>query len=101
MAKTYNIQPNYTGPRLFGAPVGDFSVFQTVLASCAVGAASFFFATFLGIIGMVVASSVRHRMLDFSIAYRWIGLPVGIAMLLLASVYLGSILIRRVLGRQA
>ncbi len=96
MPKTYTIQPEYTGPRLFGAPVGDFSAFQTVLASFAIGAASFFFATFVGIIGMVVASTMQHRMLDFSIAYRWIGLPVGLLMLLLAGGYLGSILIRRV-----
>lgn len=99
MTKTYSIQPEYTGPRLFGAPVGDFSLFQTVLASLAIGAASFFFATFLGILGLVVASSVQHRMLDFSIAYRWIGLPAGIFMLLLASGFLGTVLIRRVIGR--
>ncbi len=94
----YRIQPNYTGPRLFGAPVGDFSLFQTVLATIGVGAASFFFATFLGIIGMVVASSIKHRMLDFSIAYRWVGLPFGIEMLLLAGAYLGTIFVRRVVG---
>ena len=99
MTKTYTIQPEYTGPRLFGAPVGDFSLFQTVLASVAIGAASFFFATFLGIVGLVIASSVEHRMLDFSIAYRWIGLPVGIFMLMLASGLLGTILVRRVIGR--
>lgn len=96
MPKTYTIQPEYTGPRFFGAPVGDFSAFQTILATFAVGAASFFLATFLGIIAMVVASSVQHRMLDFSIAYRWVGLPFGVLMLLLAGGYLGSILIRRV-----
>ncbi len=101
MTKTYSIQPEYTGPRLFGAPVGDFSLFQTVLASLTIGAASFFFATFLGILGMVVASSVQHRMLDFSIAYRWIGLPFGILMLVLASASLGTILVRRVIGRKA
>ena len=101
MTKTYSIQPNYTGPRLFGAPVGDFSLFQTVLASAAIGAASFFFATFLGIVGLIVASSVEHRMLDFSIAYRWIGLPVGILMLVLAGGYLGTVLVRRMVGRKA
>ncbi len=96
MAKTYTIQPDYTGPRFFGAPVGDFTAFQTVLASLAIGAASFFFATFVGIISMVVASSIQHRILDFSIAYRWIGLPFGILMLVLASGYLGALLIRRI-----
>ena len=101
MTKTYSIQPEYTGPRLFGAPVGDFSLFQTVLASAAIGAASFFFATFVGIVSLVIASAVKHRMLDFSIAYRWIGLPAGIFMLVLAGGFLGTILVRRVIGRQA
>ncbi len=96
MAKTYSVQPDYTGPRFLGAPVGDFSAFQTVLATFAIGVASFFFATFLGIIGVVVACSIQHRVLDFSIAYRLVGLPFGILMLLLAGGYLGSILIRRV-----
>ena len=45
---------------------------------------------------MVVASSIKHRMLDFSIAYRWVGLPVGILMLVVTGFYLGAILIRRV-----
>ena len=97
MAKSYTIQPDYTGPRFFGAPVGDFSAFQTVLASLAIGAASFFLATFLGIVGLVVASMFAHQILDFSIAYRWIGLPVGVLMLVAAAGYLGTILVRRVL----
>lgn len=96
MTSQHSIQPDYVGPRLFGAPVGDFSLFQTVLATLAVGAAAFFLGTFFGIIGMVVASVAKHRMLDYSIAYRWVGLPLGIAMLLLTGGYLGSILIRRV-----
>lgn len=96
MATQHKIQPDYRGPRFLGAPVGDFSLFQTLLTTVGVGAASFFFATFLGILGMVVASSVQHRMLDFSIAYRWVGLPVGILMLVATGFYLGAILIRRV-----
>lgn len=96
MTTHHTIQPDYVGPRLFGAPVGDFSLFQTVLATLAVGAASFFLGTFLGILGMVVSSIFAHRMLDYSIAYRWVGLPIGIVMLLLTGFYLGAILIRRV-----
>ena len=86
---------NYTGPRLFGAPIGDLSVFQTVLGTVAVGFASFFAATFLGILGMSVASMVKHRMLDYSIAYKFVGLPVGVLMLFATGLYLGAILIKR------
>lgn len=87
---------NYTGPRLFGAPIGDLSAFQTVLATLGIGAASFFAATFFGILGVSILSIARHRILDYSIAYKFVGLPVGIVMLFAIGLYLGSILIRRV-----
>ena len=87
---------NYTGPRLFGAPVGDLSAFQTVLATLAIGAASFFAATFFGIVGVSILSIARHRIMDYSIAYKFVGLPVGLLLLFGTGLYLGSILIRRV-----
>lgn len=88
--------PGYTGPRLFGAPVGDFSVLQTLLITGATGVAFFFAATFVAIITMLVLTGTLHRNLDFSIAYRWVGLPVGLFMLLVAAVYFGSLLVRRI-----
>ena len=99
MANTANKRPtyapNYTGPRFLGAPVGDFSVFQTLLLTGACGVASFFFATFVAIIGMLVMTAAGDKP-DFSLAYRWFGLPVGLIMLVSAAVYLGSLLIRRI-----
>ena len=86
---------NYTGPRLFGAPVGDLSAFQTVLATIAIGALSFFAATFFGILGISVLSIARHHMMDYSAAYKFVGVPVGLLMLFATGLYLGSILIRR------
>lgn len=90
------IAPGYTGPRLFGAPVGDFSVLQTLLIVGATGVASFFAATFLAIVTLLIGTQVLHRNADFAIAYRWVGLPVGIVMLLTAAVYFGSLLLRRI-----
>ena len=88
--------PGYTGPRFFGAPIGDFSILQTLLISFAVGVASFFAATFLGIVTILVLTESLHRKMDFSIAYRWVGLPIGIFMLVLTSSYLGWLLLKRV-----
>ncbi len=96
MPGTRTLQPDYTGPRLFGAPVGDFSVFQTLLVTVAIGAAAFFVGTFAGILGLAVLGIARHHMLDFSLSYRWIGLPFGLLMMFVTGLYLGSILIRRV-----
>ena len=85
---------NYTGPRFFGAPVGDFSVAQTLLITIASGFVAFFTATFLAIMTMLVLTAMGHKV-DFAIAYRWFGLPVGILTLLSAAVFLSSALIAR------
>lgn len=95
-AKRTPFAPGYTGPRLFGAPVGDFSMLQTLLIVGATGVASFFGATFFAIMTLLVLTQALHRNLDFSIAYRWVGLPVGSLMLLAAAVYFGAVLLRRV-----
>ncbi|MEZ2347617.1 hypothetical protein [Terriglobus sp. RCC_193] len=89
------IAPGYTGPRFLGAPVGDFSVLQTILLSLASGAAAFFAATFLAIMSLLVATMFGHKV-DFSIAYRWVGVPVGIAVLVIAGVFLTSALVSRI-----
>ncbi len=88
------IAPGYTGPRLFGAPVGDFGVFQTVLLTAAAGFVSFFASTFLAIMTLLVVMSTGRKV-DFSLAYRWVGLPVGIVMMLAAGIFLGSALVGR------
>lgn len=87
--------PHYTGPRLLGAPVGDFSVLQTLLITAATGVAAFFAATFLAIMTILVLTEASSRKIDFSIAYKWVGLPVGLAMLLVTAGYLGMLLVRR------
>lgn len=92
--------PTYTGPRLFGAPVGEFSAFQTVLMTLAVGVASFFAATFVGIVTLLFLMLAAHRTVDFTITYKYMGLPFGILMLVATGGYLGTLLARRVVGRR-
>jgi hypothetical protein len=87
--------PNYTGPRFFGAPVGDFSFLQTLLITVATGFATFFASTFLAIMVMLVMTGFGRKP-DFSIAYRWVGLPLGIVMMLVAACYLGALLVSRI-----
>ncbi len=85
----------YTGPRLFGAPVGDFTFFQSLLFVFAATVASFLGATFLGIIGVSIWSIFSHHFADFSISYKWVGLPVGVLMFVSSATYLGTLLARR------
>jgi len=83
----------------FGIPVDAFGLFTTVLMSCTVAVASFFAATFLGIVGLLISRMATGRMPDFSIAYNWVGLPVGITVLALTLAYLGTLWIKRKLRR--
>ncbi len=87
--------PQYTGPRFLGAPVGDFSLLQTLLITAASGLLAFFTATFIAIMSILFLTQAMHKQIDFAISYRWIGLPVGILVLLCAGIYLGSLLIGR------
>ena len=91
--------PHYTGPRFFGAPVGDFSALQTLLITFATGLAAFFIATFLAIMSILFLTQALHKQVDFAISYRWIGLPVGIVVMMIAGVYLGTLLIARLRRR--
>lgn len=85
----------YSGPRFFGAPVGEFSVAQTLLFIFASTVATFLAGTFLGIVGVGIYSASVHHMADFAISYTYIGLPCGVLMLLASTLYLGSLLLRR------
>lgn len=87
------------GGYLFGVPLGDLGWFQTALMSAASGFLAFFAATFLGIAGLLVWNSLRHKTVDYAISYRLIGLPVGLLVLVVASLYLGSLWVKRIVRK--
>ena len=101
--------PVQTGPRtvgggyLFGVPLGDLGWFQTALMSAASGFLAFFAATFLGIAGLLVWNSTGlsagHGALDYAISYKFIGLPTGVLVLVVASLYLGSLWVKRIVRK--
>ncbi len=84
---------------LFGIPLGDLGWFASLLMSVASGFAAFFAATFLGIVGLLISNTMLHNTADYSISYRLIGLPVGIFVLVIASLYLGTLWVRRILRK--
>jgi uncharacterized membrane protein YphA (DoxX/SURF4 family) len=89
------------GPRsrsaatLFGIPIGELGCFASLLMGTATGFAAFFAATFCGIVSILVLNSTGHRGIDFSVSYRWVGLPVGLVVLVTAWSYLGTLWLRR------
>jgi hypothetical protein len=84
---------------LFGVPLGDLGWFTSLLMSFALGFAAFFAATFCAIVGILFYNTATHHAVDFSLTYSRVGLPVGVLVLLVALLYLGTLWIRRQLRR--
>jgi heme exporter protein D len=80
---------------LFGIPLGELGFFQTMLMATATGFAAFFAATFLAIVALMIDLMVTHHTPDFALTYRRFGFPVGITVLAIAWLYLGSLWVRR------
>ena len=84
---------------LFGIPLGDLGLFTTLVMSTAVGFAAFFAATFCAIITLLFYKVATNHMPDFTITYKWVGLPIGIAVLILTLAYLGTLWMKRKLRK--
>ncbi len=84
-----------SGPRIFGVPYGDFGLFASVLISAALGFMTFFVVTFLSIFGILIYNGAAHRAIDLSVSYKFIALPAGSVVLVIALAVLGSVWIRR------
>jgi hypothetical protein len=80
---------------LFGVPLGDLGWFASLLMSFAIGFAAFFAATFFAIFGVLIYNTATHHAVDFALTYRFVGLPVGAVVLVLALAYLGTLWVRR------
>ena len=74
---------------LLGIPLGDLGWFQSLLMGVATGFAAFFATTFCAIIALLVYMSATHHPVDFAMAYRRAGFPVGVVVMALALSYLG------------
>ena len=79
---------------LFGIPLGELGLVQTLLMSFASGFAAFFGATFVAIVALL-AMLVAGRHVDFALTYKRAGLPVGLVVLVVALSYLGSLWVKR------
>ena len=83
---------------LFGVPMADLGWFASLIMGIATGFAAFFAATFLGIITILILNTAgKHA--DYTLAYRRIGLPVGLLVGVVALGYLGIMWARRKLRK--
>jgi ABC-type spermidine/putrescine transport system permease subunit II len=81
--------------KTFGVPLSDFGFFSSLLLSFSLGFGSFFLATFLAIVALLFYNEGGHHNVDFADTYKFVGLPVGLVVLVLSLVFFGSLWIRR------
>jgi TRAP-type C4-dicarboxylate transport system permease small subunit len=84
--------------RFFGIQLGDFGFFTSILLSVALGFLAFFASCFLAIVGILIYNSVAQHSIDFADSYRYIALPVGLAVLAFSLIVLLSLWLRRKLS---
>ena len=83
---------------LLGIPLGDLGGFQSLLIGLAAGFAAFFGSTFVTIVALLIFRGAG-RSPDFALSYRWVGLPVGAVVLVVALSFLGVQWSRRMIRR--
>ena len=84
---------------LFGIPLGDLGWFQSLLMGFATGFAAFFLTTFCSIMALLFYFVITHRPVDYAIAYKRVGFPVGLVVGVVALTYLGVQWSRRMARR--
>jgi hypothetical protein len=89
MATANDVERARQDGMLFGIPLGDLGWFASLLMGVATGMAAFFATTFVAIVSMLVYMTVSHHPVDFALAYRRAGFPVGVVVMALALGYLG------------
>ncbi len=103
MAPANHVERPSRAGTLFGVPVADLGWFQVILMGVASGMTAFFLATFISIVALLFYTGSTHHPVDFAIAYKRIGLPIGVLVGAAALCFLGYQWVRRLLteGRGA
>ena len=81
--------------RLFGVPFGDFGLFASTLIAVALGLMAFFGVTFLSIFGLMIYNRAGGHHVTLDTAYKFIGLPAGIFVLIVSLAGMFAIWLRR------
>ena len=72
------------GKRVFGFPLEGFSLFQSLLLAVASAFLTFFAATCVAIFVLLAWNYVGGHSVSFADTYRYVGLPAGVLVLLVA-----------------
>ena len=82
------------GGNVLGFPLAGFSLFQSLLLSLAAAFFTFFLTTCVSIFALLVWNGLLHHAIDYADSYRYVGLPAGVLVLVLAAPFFGALWIR-------
>ena len=82
------------GKTLFGFPLEGFSLFQSLLLAVASAFLTFFAATCIAIFALLGWNYLGGHSVNFADTYRYVGLPAGVLVLLVAVPFFGALWVR-------
>jgi hypothetical protein len=80
--------------KVLGFPIAGFSLFQSLLLSLASAFFMFFLATFLAIVSLLCWNQLGGHTVNYADSYKYVGLPAGVLVLLIALPTFGALWIR-------
>lgn len=86
-----NAQP----ARVLGIPLGDIGLFPSLFLALAVGFMAFFAGCFVAIMALLVWNTATHGHISYADTYRYVALPVGLAVLVMSTVFATGSWLRR------
>lgn len=95
MSTAHDVERARREGQLLGIPLGELGWFQSLLMGVAAGMGTFFLSTFVAIMAMLAYRMATGRHPDFSLTYRWVGLPMGAVVMLASLGFLGAQWARR------
>lgn len=82
------------GARFLGFPLDGFGLFTSLLLAFAAAFFTFFAATFLAIMWLLVWNGILGHTVNYADTYRYVGLPAGLGMLTIALPVFGTLWVR-------
>ena len=91
---THTAQSEARGGKIFGFPLRGFGLFTSLLLSFAAAFFAFFASTCLAIFALLAWNIGGHHAVNYADSYRYVGLPAGVIVLLLALPFFATLWIR-------
>ena len=92
-------QSDRRGGAIFGFPLRGFGLFTSLLLSFAAAFFTFFASTCMAIFALLAWNLGGHHSVDFADSYRYVGLPAGLIVLIVALPVFGTLWVRAKIHR--